>query len=208
MVFKVEQLALFELSPSLPTLNIPKRWEKSYISYKGVFEVIAHRRRAKNIEFTIQYEVFSPAGELVTMAEIITPFVNDAEKDFYSTVDKLVIGRCNQGEGLIPLPDLSSPCDFVGEQVSQDTKKTAHQHDKQPQWIEQYWVERGAKKFDYYRFAWMEGRKICRIYIGSVTSPTANRKKELVENAIAEGRSTEEIKQLIKQPGRVFDCLI
>jgi hypothetical protein len=208
MVFKVEQLSLFTLPDAPPTLNIPKRWEKSYISYNGVFEVIAHRRRAKNIEFTIQYEVFSPEGEFLTMAEIITPFTKDAEKDFYSTVDKLVIGRCNQVEGLIPLPDLSSTCDFVGEQILEDIKKTAHQQDKQPKWVEQYWVKRGGKKFYYYRFAFMCGRKINRIYIGAVNSAIAIRKKEAVEIAIAEGKSPEAIKQLIKQPGNLFDCLI
>ena len=91
-------------------------------------------------------------------------------------------------------------CNSVGEQVKLDTKKVAHQHDKPiTHWVERYWVERGSSKLWYYRYTWMSGRKLNRHYIGSVRSPRAKLKKQAVENAIADGESPQEIKQLIRQ---------
>lgn len=86
---------------------------------------------------------------------------------------------------------------LVGEQVALDTKKSAHQHDKQTHWVERYWVERGGNKYWYYRYTWMEGRKMHRHYIGSTLKLSAQRKKEAVEVAIASGLSPCEIKQMI-----------
>jgi hypothetical protein len=75
-----------------------------------------------------------------------------------------------------------SPYKSVGGQVITDTKKTAPQHDgklydrdtvdKSTHWVEKYWVERVSNKYWYYRYCWMEGRKISRIYIGAVRSLT------------------------------------
>ncbi|MBD2773180.1 DUF4102 domain-containing protein [Iningainema tapete] len=87
---------------------------------------------------------------------------------------------------------------LVGEQVTLDTKKSAHQHDKQTHWVERYWVERGGNKYWYYRYTWMEGRKLHRHYIGSTLKPSSQRKKEAVELAIASGDSPLQIKQLLK----------
>jgi hypothetical protein len=96
----------------------------------------------------------------------------------------------------------------VGGQVITDTKKTAPQHDrklydrdtvdKSTHWVEKYWVERISNKYWYYRYCWMEGRKISRIYIGAVASRKAQLKKQAVEDAILDGQSPQEIKQLIR----------
>lgn len=87
---------------------------------------------------------------------------------------------------------------LVGEQVDTDTKNFAPQHDQQTHWVERYWVERGGNKYWYYRYMWMSGRKINRVYIGSTLKPSAQRKKEAVEMAIAQGLSPCEIKLIIK----------
>jgi hypothetical protein len=96
----------------------------------------------------------------------------------------------------------------VGEQVIPDTLKVAHQHDAQlylphteeifTHWVEEYWVERGTNKYWYYRYTWMEGRKLHRHYIGSITSNKAKAKKQAVKDAILDGQSPQEIKQLIR----------
>ena len=101
-----------------------------------------------------------------------------------------------------------SPCNSVGEQVTPDTLKVAHQHDAKlhsphtvafsTHWVEEYWVERGINKYWYYRYTWMEGRKLHRHYIGSITSNKAKGKKQAVEYAILDGQSPDEIKQLIR----------
>ncbi len=84
----------------------------------------------------------------------------------------------------------------VGEQVTTDTLKSAPQHDTH--WLEKYWVKRSGNKYWYYRYCWMTGRKIHRIYLGSVDSIIARRKKADVEVWIADGKLPVEIKQLIQ----------
>ncbi|MEH2307812.1 DUF4102 domain-containing protein [Nostoc sp.] len=85
---------------------------------------------------------------------------------------------------------------LVGEQVATDTKKTAPQHDTH--WVERYWVERSGNKYWYFRYCWMTGRKINRLYLGSVGSIIAKRKKADVEVWISDGKLPIEIKQLIR----------
>ncbi|MBE9210516.1 DUF4102 domain-containing protein [Nostoc sp. LEGE 06077] len=103
-----------------------------------------------------------------------------------------------------------SPCDSVGEQVTSvtarsdntnnlvkfPTKKSAPQHDNH--WVEKYWVERSGNKYWYYRYMWMDGRKLHRLYIGSIHSPKAKAKKLALENAIADGQTPIEIKQMLR----------
>ncbi|WP_414625193.1 hypothetical protein [Calothrix sp. CCY 0018] len=97
------------------------------------------------------------------------------------------------------LPDAQSTCKIVGEQVNKDTKKTAPQHEREStHWVEKYWVERGCTKYWYFRYMWMEGRKIKRKYLGSVTSTKARYKKVIVEEAILDGLSPSEIVDLIE----------
>ena len=93
--------------------------------------------------------------------------------------------------------ELESPCKSVGEQVTSDTQKTAPQHDTH--WIEEYWVERCSNKYWYYRYCWMQGRKIHRCYLGSVRCRKAQGRKEEVEIAIADGLTPVEIEKLIRQ---------
>jgi hypothetical protein len=73
-----------------------------------------------------------------------------------------------------------------------------HTEESSTHWVEKYWVERVGNKYWYYRYCWMEGRKKNRIYIGAVRSPKANLKKQAVEEAILDGQSFQEIKQLIR----------
>ncbi|WP_193196406.1 DUF4102 domain-containing protein [Nostoc sp. MG11] len=93
--------------------------------------------------------------------------------------------------------DSESAYKSVGEQVRSDTLKSAPQHDTH--WIEKYWVERCSNKYWYYRYCWMQGRKIHRCYLGSVRSRQAQHGKEMVEIAISDGRSPVEIEKLIRQ---------
>ncbi len=98
---------------------------------------------------------------------------------------------------LIDTPQTQNPDTCVGEQVLDDT---APQHDKKcspTHWIETYWVQRGEKKYYYFRYMWMEGRKIRRRYIGSTSSKKAIAIMEKVRDAIALGKSPQEIVELI-----------
>ncbi|MCC5669877.1 Arm DNA-binding domain-containing protein [Nostoc sp. CHAB 5784] len=87
-------------------------------------------------------------------------------------------------------------CKSVGAQVATDTKKVAPQHDTH--WIEKYWVERSGNKYWYFRYCWMVGRKKNRLYLGSVNSISAKRKKADVEVWMKKGKLPVEIKQLIQ----------
>lgn len=93
------------------------------------------------------------------------------------------------------ISESESTCESVGEQVTTDTLKSAPQHDTH--WVEKYWVERSCNKYWYFRYCWMTGRKIHRIYIGSVNSMAAKRKKADIEVWIADGLTPVEIKKLI-----------
>ena len=84
----------------------------------------------------------------------------------------------------------------VAGKVTLATEKSAPQHDTH--WVEKYWVERSGNKYWYFRYCWMVSRKKNRIYLGSVDSNLARRKKADVEIAIADGKTPPEIKQIIK----------
>ncbi|MBC1218477.1 DUF4102 domain-containing protein [Nostoc sp. UCD121] len=81
-------------------------------------------------------------------------------------------------------------------QVRLATKKTAPQHDTH--WVEKYWVERATNKYWYFQYCWMSGRKINRLYLGSVDSIIAKRKRADVEIAIADGKLPSDIEKLIR----------
>lgn len=88
------------------------------------------------------------------------------------------------------------PDNCVREQESNDTLKVAPEH---IHWTEEYWVQRCGKKYYYWRYCWMEGRKIHHCHIGSVRSLKALGKYQVVLGAIAHQRSSpQEIKQLIR----------
>ncbi len=67
-------------------------------------------------------------------------------------------------------------------------------------WVEKYWVKRGNSKHNYYRYCWMQERKIhhCHICGGSTASPLAVQRRAVVESAIADGKLPSEIKKLIR----------
>ncbi|MGD1914111.1 MAG: DUF4102 domain-containing protein [Rivularia sp. (in: cyanobacteria)] len=91
-----------------------------------------------------------------------------------------------------------STCKSVGEQVKEVTEKIAPQHDTEiNHWVENYWVERGNNKYWYYRYMWMEGRKLRRKYLGSVNSARARGKKQMVEEYISGDYTPQEIITLI-----------
>lgn len=96
------------------------------------------------------------------------------------------------------LTETQSTCKSVREQVKEDTKKSAPEHEIEfTQWIEKYWVERGSKKYWYYRYMWMQGRKLKRKHIGSVSSAKARTKKVIVEESILDNLPPTEIIKLI-----------
>ena len=76
-----------------------------------------------------------------------------------------------------------STCKTVGEQVTQTTEKFAHQPEY-THFVEKYWVEKKGEKYWYYRYAWMEGRKLKRKYIGSVNSPSKYKGTLMVKDVI------------------------
>jgi hypothetical protein len=96
------------------------------------------------------------------------------------------------------------PDNCVREQVTSDTHKVAPEH---IHWLEEYWVERNHQKYYYWRYCWMEFRKIRRCHIGSVRSLKALGKYQAVMSAIALGQSPQEIKQLIK-PKTDFSTIV
>ena len=89
-----------------------------------------------------------------------------------------------------------STCKSVGEQVANKTKESAHQHEY-THFIETYWVERKNQKYWYYRYAWMNGRKMSRKYIGSVNSSSKYKCTLMVKELIEANFSPNEIVRAI-----------
>ncbi len=70
---------------------------------------------------------------------------------------------------------------------------------EQKHWVESYRPS-SRKTYYYYRYVWMEGRRLKHKHLpgGNNFSPKATAIKELVENAIAQGNSPQEIIALVK----------
>ncbi|MBH8576194.1 DUF4102 domain-containing protein, partial [Nostocaceae cyanobacterium CENA369] len=85
----------------------------------------------------------------------------------------------------------------VLEQAITDTNKSAPE---QSHWIEKYRVVRYHQEHYYYRYLWMSARKLHHVHIpgGNVRSQIAQGRKQMVENAIADGKSPVEIEKLIR----------
>ncbi len=84
--------------------------------------------------------------------------------------------------------------DTAPEHNSPESSVNSYTH-----WVEKYWVKRRGEKHNYYRYCWMEGRKKYRCHIGGKAgSIGANQRKEIVIDALAQGQSPNEIKQLIR----------
>lgn len=89
---------------------------------------------------------------------------------------------------------LPSPQNLVNSHTSNNNPSQK----KQSHWIEPYWVKRGNKKHKYYRYCWMEGRKIKRVHIGSTGSTIAQTKKQEVLQLISNGKQPQEIINYLK----------
>lgn len=70
---------------------------------------------------------------------------------------------------------------------------------EQKQWLETY-SPSTRRAYSYYRYVWMEGRKLSHIHIpgGNTESPIASRRATEVERWINLGRSPQKIQDLIK----------
>jgi hypothetical protein len=87
-----EQLALFTFEPShSDSVTIPRRWQKTYKSWRGEFEVIRDRivGRSKARHFDFSIEIYDPDGNCETVVEITAPLPCEAEAEFRYTVNKL-----------------------------------------------------------------------------------------------------------------------
>ncbi len=87
-------------------------------------------------------------------------------------------------------------------------KEVTHEHTHEPkytQWIQTYWVQRRGLKHQYYRFCYLKIRSdigsCVRVHIpgGNTKSDRAIATKELVEEAIALGKSPTQIITLIAE---------
>lgn len=94
------------------------------------------------------------------------------------------------------LVELQSTCKSVGEQVSESTDNSVHQQEY-THFIESYWVKRRNNKYWYYRYAWVEDRKICRKYIGSVNSLSKYKCTLMAKEMIEANFSPREIVEAI-----------
>jgi hypothetical protein len=104
-----EQLTLFPFEPSqTDSVTIPRRWQKTYKSWRGEFEVIRDRKvgKSKAQHFDFSIEIYDPDGNCEIVVEITAPLTSDAEAEFRYTVDKLEDGI------------LSIPCSLVSESNS------------------------------------------------------------------------------------------
>jgi len=87
-----EQLTLFTFEPShSDSVTIPRRWQKTYKSWRGEFEVIRDRivGRSKARHFDFSIEIYDPDGNCETVVEITAPLLCEAEAKFRYTVNKL-----------------------------------------------------------------------------------------------------------------------
>lgn len=89
-----------------------------------------------------------------------------------------------------------SAINTVLEQDKPNTNKSAPE---QSHWVEKYTVVRYGTEHYYYRYLWMEGRKLHHIHIpgGNWRSPIAIARKVEIETAIASGQSPVDIEKLI-----------
>lgn len=84
----------------------------------------------------------------------------------------------------------------VLEQVNSDTKISAPEQDSH--WIEEYQPST-RKKYKYFRYCWMVGRKVFHKHIpgGNVNSPLAICRKDDIEYLIKDGCDSTSISQII-----------
>lgn len=99
-------------------------------------------------------------------------------------------------------PDMTflEDIDTLPEQKPQDTSEPAATLPEQPkQWIEEYYVQRNSNKYWYFRYCYYQ-RTIHHIHIpgGNIHSAIAIERKEMIQSAIAQGKSPSQIKNFIR----------
>ena len=98
---------------------------------------------------------------------------------------------CDSYWDAIDTPSSQNHDTCVREQVVDDTCSRTH-------FVEQYWVQRKEKKYYYFRYIWMKGRKMHRRHIGSINSSKAIALVEKVKNAITSGKAPSKILEILK----------
>ncbi|GAX46210.1 hypothetical protein NIES4075_72310 [Tolypothrix sp. NIES-4075] len=214
-----EQLTLFTFEASqVDSVTIPKRWQKTYKSWRGEFEVIRDRKvgKSKTKHFDFSIEIYDPDGNCETVVEITAPLTSDAEAEFRYTVDKLEDGILS-----IPCPLVSESNLFIDSltftEVSNNTNDSLTFEDSPVSEslvsdvtsendsltaINIYKAKgtaRGDRK--YFRYSYKEGGKTKHLHIGggNINCEAAQSRMQLVRDAIALGQSPNQIKQLIQQ---------
>lgn len=83
--------------------------------------------------------------------------------------------------------------------LEQDKPNTNKSAPEQSHWVEKYTVIRYGTEHYYYRYLWMEGRKLHHVHIpgGNWRSPISLARKAEIESAIADGQSPADIEKLI-----------
>lgn len=119
------------------------------------------------------------------------PTINSAYDDTWDAADSAINTVLEQTH------DGSKHDSTVLEQVRSNTNKSAPE---QSHWVEKYTVTRYGTEHYYYRYLWMEGRKLHHIHIpgGNAKSAIALGRKSEVEAAILDGQRVTEIKKLIR----------
>lgn len=85
-----------------------------------------------------------------------------------------------------------TPNSPTGQQQPKQENKVNH-------WIETYTVSRGKKKHEYYRYMWMEGRKLKRCHIGPAASGHSKNRVAEARHLISGGKLTPEILDYLKK---------
>ena len=189
-----EQLALFTFEAiHSDSVTIPRRWQKTYKSWRGEFEVIRDRfvgkLRAQYFDFSIEIYDLLPSGSCETVVEITAPLPSQAEALFRRTVDKLadVIASipCSSVTESLVL-DITSNIDSVTAINIYKAKGTA----------------RGDRK--YFRYSYKEIGKVKHVHIGggNIHSVVAQSRMQVVKDALA--ASVGEIKEFSEIRDRSF----
>lgn len=159
--------------------------------------MVGDRVKRKGDPYSI-YEVAEVAAGIANLKSIAcTPGV--VVKDLNAPLFSLI---------LIPvetvLEQLPSDNPVELAQVLPDSKSVLEQEldqsapEQKPHWIESY-SPANRKGYNYYRYVWMQGRKLHHIHIpGNVNGPIARRNYLEVELAIAMRKCPSVIEQLIK----------
>ncbi|MGI8500148.1 MAG: hypothetical protein ACR2LR_03295 [Hassallia sp.] len=127
--------------------------------------------------------------------------VYDASWDELEITSQSVVTVLEQ-DTLTTVPEQKSPesepsaelLQHIDHVLERDTSVLEYCH-----WVETY-SPSNRKDNKYYRYCWKIKGKICHCHIpgGNVRSSTAMKRKEIVIQAIADGESPQEIKQLIR----------